>query len=339
MVPSPTPAEIEHGVPLFLEQLVTALRLGMSSSSEIDETAILHGHDLLAQGFSVSQVVHDYGDVCQTVTELVVERNAPVGADEFRMLNGCLDVAIAGAVTEYSRAGRQNLATAEAATAHEGERFALLSHELRDLNRAALVAFAAVKSGNVGVGGSTGRIVYRALLRSRDLIARALAEATLAQHSQKSEPLLVDDLIEELVEIGLLEANARGIGLKVVRAAGEAVIDADREVLVAAVMVLLQNALRFTKPKSAITFRSRTMDGRVLVEIQDACGGMPAESIKKLSHAAEQTGADRPNLGHGLTFTRKAVEAFGGRVFARNVARVGCMVTVDLPISTSRLPF
>ena len=72
-VPPPTEAEIDHGVPLFLDQLVDALRLGLTSSPEIGQSAILHGHDLLLQGFTVSQVVHDYGDVCQAITELAVE--------------------------------------------------------------------------------------------------------------------------------------------------------------------------------------------------------------------------------------------------------------------------
>ena len=52
-VPQPTEAEIDHGVPLFLDQLVRTLRLGQSSSAEIGRTAGLHGHDLLLQGFTV----------------------------------------------------------------------------------------------------------------------------------------------------------------------------------------------------------------------------------------------------------------------------------------------
>jgi hypothetical protein len=47
-------------------------------------------HDLLLQGFTVSQVVHDYGDVCQSITDLAVEVNAPISTDDFRMLNRCL---------------------------------------------------------------------------------------------------------------------------------------------------------------------------------------------------------------------------------------------------------
>ena len=78
-VPPPTEAEIDHGVPLFLDQLVEALaHPGRDSNSEISRSAVLHGHDLLLQGFTVSQVVHDYGDVCQSITDLAMEMDAPI---------------------------------------------------------------------------------------------------------------------------------------------------------------------------------------------------------------------------------------------------------------------
>ena len=101
-IPPPTKAEIDHGVPVFLDQLTDELRFGLMSSTEISKSAIKHGHDLLLQGFTVSQVVHDYGDVCQAITELAVEKNAPISTDDFRTLNRCLDDAIAGAVTDYA---------------------------------------------------------------------------------------------------------------------------------------------------------------------------------------------------------------------------------------------
>ena len=82
---APTEAELDHGVPLLLDQLVDALRLGLSSSPEIGSSAVLHGHELLLQGFTVSQVVHDYGDVCQSITELAMELAAPISAEDFRV--------------------------------------------------------------------------------------------------------------------------------------------------------------------------------------------------------------------------------------------------------------
>jgi hypothetical protein len=70
-------------------------------ASDVGTTAALHGGDLFREGYTIEQVVRDYGDVCQAVTKLAIETKAPISVDEFRTFNRCLDNAIAGAVTEY----------------------------------------------------------------------------------------------------------------------------------------------------------------------------------------------------------------------------------------------
>ena len=68
-------AELAHGIPLFFDQLIEALRHSPRKSDEIDMSAAKHGDEMLRRGFTVAQVVHDYGDVCQAVTELAFELN------------------------------------------------------------------------------------------------------------------------------------------------------------------------------------------------------------------------------------------------------------------------
>jgi len=81
--PASTAAEAEHDEPLFLDQLVVELRDGPSQTHQIDKSAAQHGHDLFLQGFTVSQVVHDYGDVCQSITDLAVDTGAPISTGDF----------------------------------------------------------------------------------------------------------------------------------------------------------------------------------------------------------------------------------------------------------------
>ena len=328
-VPPPTEAEIDHGVPLFLDQLVDALRLGLSSSPEIGRSALLHGHDLLLQGFTVSQVVHDYGDVCQSITELAMETSAPISADDFRMLNGCLDDAIAGAVTQYGR--ERNQSTIDGETVRENERLGFFAHELRNLIHTAMIAFEVVKSGNVGVGGSTGTVLHRSLVGARDLIARSLAEVRLTQGVQNREPFLVSGFIEELVPAATLAANARGITLTVMPVEDGVAIEADRQVLAAVMMNVLQNAFKFTRPRTTVTLRVGASAERVLLEIQDECGGLPGGDVNELFRPFEQRSANRTGLGLGLAFSRWATEANHGRIYARNLPDEGCVFTVDLP--------
>jgi hypothetical protein len=151
--PPPTDKEINHGVPLFLDQLCAELRQGPTTIHEISKSAMKHGHDLLLQGFTLSQVVHDYGDVCQSVTDLAMETEAPITTDDFRTLNRCLDDAIACAVTEFSH--KQDVT-------RDGE-----TDKLRNLAETAIAGFEVLQTGNVGIGGSTGAVVHRSLMAIR----------------------------------------------------------------------------------------------------------------------------------------------------------------------------
>jgi signal transduction histidine kinase len=329
LVPPPTDAEIDHGVPVFLDQLMEALRLGLTSSPEIGQSAVRHGHDLLLQGFTVSQVVHDYGDVCQAITELAVEMDAPISTADFGTLNRCLDDAIAGAVTEYGRATNQF--TLDGETARGSERLGFLAHELRNLTNTAIVAFEVLKTGNVGVTGSTGTVLHRSLVRIGALIRRSLAEARLTQGIQNREPFQVSGFIEELELAATLDANARGIRLIVMPVEDGVAIEADRQVLAAVVGNLLQNAFKFTRPHTTVTLRVSAGAERVLIEIQDACGGLPGGNVDELFRPFEQRGVDRTGLGLGLAFSRWGVEANNGRLYARNLPDRGCVFTVDLP--------
>ncbi len=184
--PAELPAAMDHGVPLFLEQLVDTLRVEqltltrnvedpapVPTHSEIGRAAALHGAELLRQGFTVDQVVHEYGDVCQSVTELAVEEDTPISTDEFRTLNRCLDNAIADAVASFGLT-RQVLINDRAEDLRS--RLDGFSEELRRLIDVAMRAFSAIKTGNVGLNGATGLLLGHSLSELRFLAARALPD-------------------------------------------------------------------------------------------------------------------------------------------------------------------
>jgi hypothetical protein len=327
-IPSPTQAEIEHGVPVFLDQLADALRRQLISTPDIARTAIQHGHELLLRGFTVSQVVHDYGDVCQAITEMAVKMNAPISTEDFRMLNQCLDDAIASAVTQFGR--EQNQSTLDGETARGNERAGLLAHEMRNLLNTAIVAFEVLKTGNVGVGGSTGTVLHRSLMGARALAGRSLAEVRLTR-GVYPEQFFVAGFIEEVALPATMEGKSRGIELRVMPIDDGVVIEADRQVLAAVVMNLLQNAFKFTRPHTTVTLAVGASADRVLLEVHDECGGLPSGNVDDLFRPFEQRGVDRSGLGLGLAFSRWGVEANNGQIYARNLPEKGCVFTVDLP--------
>jgi K+-sensing histidine kinase KdpD len=331
-MPAPTEAEINHGVPLFLDQLVDALRLGLSSNPEIEKSALLHGHELLLQGFTVSQVVQDYGDVCQSVTGLAVEMDAPIGTDDFRTLNRCLDDAIAGAVTQYGL-GR-NQSTLDGASARGSERVGFLAHHVQHLADTAIVAFDVLKTGNVGVGGSTAAVLHATLRSIRSLTGRSLAQVHLPQPLLNRERFQVSGFIEALEPAATLEATAKDITFTVMPVEEGVVIEADRHVLAAVLGNLLRNAFTFTGPRTTVVLRVGASAERVLIEILDECDGLPDGNAKELFRRFEELPDGGTGVGFGLAFSRWGVEVNGGRIYARNLPDKGCVFTVDLP----RLP-
>ena len=328
-VPPPTLGGLEPGIPLFLDQLVDALRAPDILTSEIGSSAKRHGRNLQRQGFSVSQVVYDYGDVCQSITELALETGSTISVDDFRTLNRCLDDAIASAVTGYGR--EESEPGLEGESRRDGQRVAFLAHELRNGINTALVAFEVLRTGNVGVSGSTGSVLRRSLLGLRELIGRSVAEVRLAQDLQNQVPMLVSEFINDVAPTAALQADRRRIALTVRPVEEGVAIHADREILSAVVGNLLQNAIKFTRPGTTVTLSAHATHERVLIEVADECGGLPGGNGAGLFRPFEQRSADRTGLGLGLSFCRWGVEASQGRLDVRSVAEHGCVFTVDLP--------
>lgn len=188
--PAEVPAAIDHGVPLFLQQLGDTLRLEQATSvrdatepeptpghSEFARAAALHGAELLRLGYSIDQVVHEYGDICQSVTEIAVEQHAKISADEFRTLNRCLDDAIADAVTSFGSA-RQISLNDQVQTLRD--RLSAFSDEHRRLVDIATQSYSAIRTGNVGVTGATSTLLIHTLDELRSLADRTLSEIHLA---------------------------------------------------------------------------------------------------------------------------------------------------------------
>ena len=319
-----------HGVPRFLDQLMERLRRPRTSGSEIGASAAAHGHDLLRRGWTVSDVVHDYGEVCQSVTQLAAEADARIPAGDFCTLNRCLDEAIAGAVTAYGREHEQSRLDRQAA--RNNEQLGFFAHELRNLVNTATIAFGALKTGQVGVDGSTAAVLDRSLAGLRDLIARSLDDVRVTGRATGATiPVAV--LIREVAASAVLEATARGTVLRVLPADPGLAVGGDAQVLSAVVTNLLQNAFKFTRPRTAVTLSVDATVDRVCIHVEDECGGLPGSDgdHEELFLAFTQKGADRSGAGLGLAYSRRAAEANHGRLSARSLPGKGCVFTLDLP--------
>jgi signal transduction histidine kinase len=346
--PRVTSAELMHGIPLFLDQLIKTLQVEQTSEpmksrkvsgpagggtpvlSEMGASAALHGRELLQQGFTVEQVVHDYGDLCQAITDLAFERKAPIEIDEFRTLNRCLDNGIAEAVTDYSY--QRYTVGSKSGVQALNERLGCLAHELRTLIHTATLAFTAIKGGKVGVTGATGAVLERSLIGFRTLVDRSLADVRVAAGiPARHELVSVAEFIDQVGNSALLEAGARECMFTISAVEERLAMDVDRDMLLSAVGNLLQNAFKFTAHGTEVTLHAYAIADRIVIDIEDHCGGLPPGSLETMFLPFTQSGADRSGLGLGLAICRRGVEANNGILRVRDIPGSGCVFTIDLP--------
>jgi signal transduction histidine kinase len=340
---------LRKGVPLFLAQMQRTLMaegdgqagelLTTSGApdgkvqvlSKVGVTAANHGTQLLELGVSLDQVVHGYGDLFQTITDLAAERNVLFSIDEVRTLNQCLDKAIADAVTEFSR--QRDAALARQQAAKSNERLSFLVHELRDSLGTATLAIRALEMENLPLSGATGGALKRSHAALKDLVDHALDEvrvetAAMAPIGPFSLAMFLADAASEAA----LEAGERGCKLTVREVAPLLAIAGNRDRLLAALVSLLQNAFKFSHPYTGVTLMAYTHANRVFIEVQDHCGGLPPGSAEKMFIPfSSQHSADKTGLGLGLDIARQSVEADAGTLTVKNLAGTGCVFTISLP--------
>ena len=345
--PRASEAELDHGITLFLDQIIKTLKAEDSAQpkesrrmsgpaggaeadlSEMGLGAKEHGRELLQHGFTIEQVVHDYGDLCQSITDLAVELSIPLSNDEFRTLNRCLDNAIASAATEFN-AQRDNVFADKDARANE--RLGFFAHELRNHLNSATLALTAIKAGSVGLSGATGAVLDRSLVGLRRLIDRSLSEARMNAGIPVQRHLFsLADFVAEVQLSASLEAQVNKCNLTVSYVDSTLAVDADRELLLSAVGNLLQNAFKFTHPLSDVLLKIYASGDRVLIEVEDRCGGLPTGDHERMFLPYTQSGKDKSGLGLGLSISRRSVEANSGTLNVRDLPACGCVFTIDLP--------
>jgi signal transduction histidine kinase len=329
-------ARSEHGVPLFLTQLVQALQRASAAKTlrlvgldeadqDINDSASLHGRELLRSGFTVAQVVHGYGDVCQIVTELAFETHAAISPDNFNTFNRCLDDAIAGAVTAYGRQRESDLASSGL------ERRGVWALELRHLSQTATLSFDSIRRGMVALTGNTSAVLGRSLARLTALVEYSLAEVRLEAGTPKLDRILVCEFMEEIQIVAVMRAEALGLSLSIAPIDGDLAVDADRQLLSSATLSLLEKAFKFTRINGNVSILVHAIADRVLIDVWDECGGLDSAAAQELFGPFAREGSDRSGLGLGLSIALSAVRANSGNISARSIPGTGCVFTIDLP--------
>jgi len=288
--------------------------------TELTNAGTVHGVELLRLGYTLTHVVHSYGAMCQSITELATEKDITIKPNEFRDLNRCLDIAIAGAVSGFESKRKTQ----------EDEHFGSLAHELRNALGNANISLQLIKAGTVGFSGSTGRVLERSLQRIGTLINRSLTEVRLrvdpSVHFESSNLL---QLVDQIAVTALVEARTKDQTLEI-KIDPVLMIEADSQLFLSALSNLIQNALKFTRVGGRIQVRGIESGKTIVVEVEDECGGLSNTTVD-LFKPFEQQNENREGLGLGLTIARRAITLNHGTIDVQNLPNKGCIFRITLP--------
>jgi len=195
-VPGVTHVATHMGVSLFLQQFTDALRDdqfpgGPDSSAlaenrrQIGRAAALHGAEMWNLGLTIGQVVNEYGDVCQSLMDLAIEKNVTISSDEFRTFNRCLDHAIADAATAFGLARHKSDKDRARSLNLSLDTFSDEHQKLVDI---AIQAYFALQTGHAGTFGATGGLLINTLTVLRGFAERNLPGIRLASTATAITP-------------------------------------------------------------------------------------------------------------------------------------------------------
>ncbi len=333
----PSSRELEKGLPIFYHDLITVLKKGPTDEkrskkpTDLKEhtttVAAAHGKESQRLGYTISQVVHGYGAICQSVTEYAEEKKEAITSWEFHELNLSLDIAIAQAVTQFefvSIKDNQN---------QELLRLGQLAHELRNTLAGAILANNMILKGIVGFNGNTSRILSNALINMRDLIDRSLSEVRLKIAPEPhAENIIVINLISDIEVTSSPDTTSKNLSLRV-EVDPTLMVFADRQMLESAVANLVQNAIKFTKVDSNIWIRGYENNGCAQIDVEDQCGGLPEGMAEELFTPFTQKSSDKSGLGLGLSISRQSIMLNKGTLSVKNRPGEGCIFSIILPKS------
>jgi signal transduction histidine kinase len=322
-----TRAELLDHIPRFIDELIGALHPDALSLMSLGENAVEHGAQRLNLGFNVAEVVREYGMLHRCIIDIAGEGALTIAADEQRVIARWVNQGLASAVSQYVT-DRDTEQQREAS-----ENLGVIAHEIRTALASALGAVELLQQMELAGGGPPVELLQRSLRRVTGVVDNVLTHASFSVSLRpRLATLSLRKALEEAALDGSAQAQAKGIDV-VVTAAEDLAMDADARLLRSAVANLLDNALKFSPPKSTVNIRASRTPGHMLVEIEDACGGLPpgrADDVFKLE-AQRGQGETETTFGLGLPIAQQAARAHNGTLKVRDLPGKGCIFTLDLP--------
>lgn len=149
-------------------------------------------------------------------------------------------------------------------------------------------------------------------------------------------------LLETLMDNYRLEAERKGVRLRLDTDLEEALVPTHGNMLVGVFENILRNALHYTHPDTPVTLslEQAPKDGQYSVQVCDSGPGVPEESLSDIFQPFYRTDEDRNRdsggYGLGLAIAQRSVALHQGLIKARNRPEGGLCVRVDLPAADDK---
>jgi signal transduction histidine kinase len=317
-------AELLDHIPAFVDEIIQALYPSAMPLPPMSTRAEQHGEQRLGLGFDVAEVVREYGMLHECILEVAAEAGLEVAHRDQALVVKWLNAGIAEAVSQYVK--QRDLELQRQSSEHLG----FIAHELRNPLGSARMAFERLRRKELEES-RTVEMLDRGLRRTAEMIDSVLSQASLKMGVvPRLAPVAVRPFLQEIEADTAVEALAKNIKT-VVMAPEDLVIDADPRLLRSAVYNLVHNALKFSHEQSTVVVSAGYADGRVSIEVADACGGLPPGKAEELFAPLVQRGENRSGYGLGLGIALQAAEAHNGTIKVRDVPGKGCAFILDVP--------
>lgn len=324
----PTVELLDH-LPQFINDVVAALRedAGLPTAPVLPEqtdSAAVHGLQRLRLGFSLDAVVREYGSLGDSIIATGRESGAELTFREIQVVSQCVISGIARAVSEYTNQRDAELLR------HANEHFAFIAHELRNPLSAAMMAFNNLKNARQLPDSRSVAALERGLGRTGELIDQTLQTARMASGIELRRQWTTLRALLDDVELGETpEAEAKGVQIRIVLQSNERV-NVDVRLIRSAVTNLLRNGVKYSHA-GVVELRSHVANGRIIIEVEDACGGLEPGKVEAAFAPFVRLESDQSGFGLGLAIAKQAVDAHGGSIRVQNLPGKGCIFILELP--------
>ena len=321
--------ELRNAMPRYISELTNVLLNGAESldhraGSAWSIVAREHGITRVRIGFDISQLVHEFIVLRQTIKEIGRESD-PAFPEAEALLPEILEPGIAVAVQAYVEARDYKARRAEAA--HIG----FLTHELRNPLAVARLAAAHIRRMAQDQQAPALDRLDRALASLDGLIESVLLTEKLEAGAVQPEPAEVTfGQLMGPVEALRAQAEAKGLRFRT-EYQSDRVVKVDPKLMQSAINNLAENAVKYTD-RGGVEVTVAVEGAELAVDVRDTCGGLSPEELSTLFEPFKRGHTDKTGTGLGLAIARRAVEAQGGRIEAESPGAGGCHFSIRLPV-------